>query len=49
MRDQNLIIYQFKSLYHILNELEAQDLKFRIVIEIETEKMLESNQVKRSK
>ena len=40
MNNQNLIIYQFKSLYQILKELE-KDLNLN-VIEIETEKMLES-------
>jgi len=40
MNNQNLIIYQFKTLYRILKELE-KDLKLN-VIEIENEQMLES-------
>ena len=43
MRDQNLIIYKFISLYHILNELSS-NLKFKIV-NIENENIL-NNQVK---
>ena len=38
MRDQNLIIYKFISLYHILNELSS-NLKFKIV-NIENENIL---------
>ena len=40
MNNQNLIIYQFKTLYQILKELE-KDLKLN-VIEIENKQMLES-------